>query len=272
MNSPREGATLRELQLQFTSALCAPAHDAPACVEFAHEALADDGLPALARLRVYRNNTRLVQVDALGRTFAVVRRRLGEEYFDALANEYRAVHPSPRGDLHWIGQRFAPWLAERLAGSGYEWLADLARLEWACEQALVAQDAGVIALAELGRIPPEQLGEIRFALRPSLRTVSSPWPIWSVWKENQPDAAGRPVDLDLGAEHVIVACLETGLVLLSVAADECRFTAELAAGHTLAESIERSGLPVERLAPALGRLFDEGLVADLHASATGERA
>jgi hypothetical protein len=268
VNSPREGATLDELQLQFAAALRAPAHDSPGCLEFA-QALADNGIPALARLRVYRNNSRLVQVDALGRTYAVTQRRLGEPYFEQLANEYRAAHPSPRGDLHWIGERFAPWLAESLAGSGYEWLADLARLEWACEQALVASDASPLPLAELGRVPPEQLGDARLALRPSLRTVSSPWPIWSVWRENQPDAAGRPVDLELGSEHVIVACVESGLVLLSVPEDEYRFTAELAAGRTLAQSLERSGLPVERLATALGRLFDEALVTGLEVSAAG---
>jgi hypothetical protein len=260
---------LRSLQARFASALLAPGHDAPECLDFA-QALAGDDLAALARLRVYRNNSRLVQIDALGRTFAVLRRRVGEEFFEQLAAEYRAAHPSPRGDLHWIGERFPVWLAERLAATGYEWLVDLARLEWACEQALVAPDAAAIALDALGRIPAESLAGTTLTLHPSVHAVSSPWPVWSVWKENQPGAAGRAVDLEQGAEHVIVACVDGGLVLLSMAETDLLFTAELLAGRALGVALENSGLALDSLAPLLGRLFAEGLVTGI-GPVTGER-
>ena len=259
MNSPPDAASLRDLQARFASALLARGHDAPECLDFA-QALAGDDLAALARLRVYRNNSRLVQIDALGRTYAVLRRRVGEEFFEQLATEYRAAHPSPRGDLHWIGERFPAWLAARLADTGYQWLADLARLEWACEQALVAPEATAVALDALGRIPVEALAEATLNLHPSVQVVSSPWPVWSVWKENQPEAAGRAVDLEQGAEHVIVARVNNQLVLLSTADADLRFVAELVAGRTLGAAVDQSGLPIESLAPLLGRLFAEGLV------------
>jgi len=257
---------LHELQARFSAALLAPAHDADECVEFARS-IVDDAIPALARLRVYRNNSRLVQADALGRTYPVVRRRVGEEFFARLAAEYRDAHPSPSGDLHWIGERFPAWLATRLAQSGYEWLADLASLEWACEQALAAGEAVPVALGALGRVPPDSLAHIRIGFSPSLRLVSSPWPVWSVWRANQADAAGEAVDLGNGPEHVAVACVEGELVLLCLPDDEFRFVDALASDRPLGDALDASNLPVERLAAALGRLFAERLVAGLHVPA-----
>lgn len=267
MNSPHEGTPLRELQTRFASALRAPSHDDAACVTFGTDVVVD-GLPALARLRIYRNNTRAVFNDALQRTYAVVRRRVGDEFFEALAAEYRLAHPSRHGDLHWIGAEFPAWLATRLQGTGYEWLVDLARLEWACEQSLVAAEVPSIALAELGRMPPALLEQAVFALHPSLQCVESPLPIWTVWRENQPDAAGRPVDLALGAEHVLVCCVSGGLALHRVSAIEYRFFSALASGAMLGAAVEQSGLPVEQLARALDWLFEEGFVTGLLAPAT----
>lgn len=262
MNSPPDPLPLGDWQERFAAALLAPEHDDDACVAFA-ASIVDDGIPALARLRVYRNNSRLVQGDALGLTYAVVRRRVGEEFFARLAGEYRLARPSPRGDLHWIGAAFPDWLAGRLAGTDYEWLVDVARLEWACELALVAPEADALPLTALGEVPSDALAALVVRLAPSVQLVNSPWPIWSVWRENQSSAEGRPVDLGLGAEHVIVGCVEGQLALLSVPELEWRFASALAEGLGLEAALERAGLPVEQLAPALGRLFAEGLVAGL---------
>jgi len=265
---PPEPHSLRDLQSGFAAALRAPGHDAAAVGDFAH-AIIGDGLPAAARLRVYRNNARAVFADALQRTYPVVRRRVGEGFFDPLAAEYRDAHPSRRGDLHCVGTAFPAWLERRLQGSGYEWLTDLARLEWACEESFVAADADPISLAELGRVPPQLLAATTLQLQPSLRLVTSSYPIWSVWQENQPDAAGRPVDLASGAEYVVVSCAPAGLVLHSVPAARHRFIAELAIESSLANSLEAAALPVDQLPQILRWLFEERLVVGLRTPTMG---
>ena len=268
MNSPPEPQSLRDLQSSFAAALGALGHDAAAVGGFA-DAIIGDGLPAAARLHVYRNNARAVFADALRRTYPVVRRRVGEEFFDQLTAEYRAAHPSRRGDLHWVGVDFPAWLERRLQGTGYEWLTDLASLEWACEESFVAADAEPIALAELGRVPPELLAATTLQLQPSLRLVTSSYPIWSVWQENQPDAAGRPVDLASGAEHVVVSCASAGLVLHSVPAARHRFIAQLAMESSFANSLEAAALPVDQLPQTLRWLFEERLVVGLRTPTPG---
>jgi hypothetical protein len=262
LNSPPESASLWQLQARFAAALRATDHGAPECVDFSGAVVADT-LPALARLRVYRNNARAHFTAALQGTYPVVKRRVGDEFFAQLADEYRRVHPSQRGDLHWVGAAFPAWLVARLQGTDYAWLAELARLEWACEESLVAPGAPALALAELGRVPPESLERTGLDLHPSLRLVESAVPIWSVWRENQPEAAGRPVDLATGPERVLLSCASGGLELHRVPEVDFRFIAELASAAPLGAAVERSGLPVEQLARSLGWLFDEHLVAGL---------
>ena len=259
MNSRPETTTLPALLDAFGAALLAPEHDSAASQVFAGE-IVEDGLPALARLRVYRNNTRLIQREALSRTYTVLRRRVGDEYFTALARDYLDAHPSPAGDLHWIGAAFPDWLDTQLRDGEYHWLADLARLEWACERALVAADAPALEVAALAVLAEDEIDGTALRLHPSLQFVSSAWPIWSVWQANQPDAAGTAVDPALGAQHVAVGCVDGHLVLLSLPAEEFAFQRALAAGRPLGAAVAESALPVERLAGALGRLFSERLV------------
>jgi len=190
---------------------------------------------------------------------------VGEAYFGRLALEYRRDHPSRSGDLHWIGRRFAEWLDVRLAGTDYAWLADLARLEWACEEAQVSQWLQPAPAASLARMAPEQLAGVRFALQPGLRAVSSDFPVWSVWQASQPGSSGGPVDPGLGPEHAVVALDPAGLVLHSVSADRYRFVEQLAAGRTLEDALEGSTLPIAQLPETLAWLFGAGFVTDVAA-------
>ena len=84
------------------------------------------------------------------------------------ARMYRARFPSRSGDLHWVGSDFATFLLEHLHGSDYAWLADLARLEWAREQASIARVDAFSRREVLGRFAPEQLEHLVFTLQPSL--------------------------------------------------------------------------------------------------------
>ena len=263
MTSPPEAPTLADLQTRFGAALRSAGKDADAAIGALAECIVDDGLAPASRVQVYRNNSRAMFEAALERTYPVLRRRVGEDYFRGLAREYRAEHPSRNGDLHWIGRAFASWLEPRLAGSEYEWLVDLARLEWACEEALVATRLPPLAPAELGQVAPETLAEVGLVLQPCVRTVSSRFPVWSAWRAGQVDGAGEPIDLALGAQHVVVTCGDTGLVLHSLPEEQFLFVAALAGGATLGSAVELAALDVETLPGLLAWIFGEGLVTSL---------
>lgn len=273
MNSPPEPTCLAQLQAHFAAALRGPDHDNATADPALIAAVVDDGLEPAARLNLYRNNSRAMFVGALERTFPVILRRVGEGYFRRLAAGYRDAHPSRSGDLHWIGQDFPAWLAAQLSGTEYAWLADLARLEWACEDVLVADDSPSISIEALGGIAPQTLPEVRFRLQPALRCVSSAYPVWSVWRANQPDQPGDAMAADRGAEHVVVTRTDDRPVLHLRPEAEVRFVAALSAGAGLQDALENASLPVEDLPEALAWLFKSGLVVALEAPPVpGEKA
>jgi hypothetical protein len=211
-------------------------------------------------VQVYRNNVQAMFEAALARTYPVLRRRVGDEYFARLAADYRADHPSRSGDLHWVGERFPRWLSARLAGTDYARLADLAGLEWACEEALVSEWLPAAPADSLARVPPEELSDATLSLRPGLRLVGSAFPIWSVWQANQPGLPGHAVDPALGGQSVAIVPVADGLVLHSLPVDQFNFVAQLAAGRTLEQALDTSGLAVERLAETLAWLLGAGAV------------
>jgi hypothetical protein len=212
---------------------------------------------------VYRNNARAMFAGALERTYPVLRRQVGDGQFAELAREYRTEHPSRSGDLHWVGEQFASWLAPQAAADDRAWLAELARLEWACEESLVAARLPPLAPAELARVAPETLAEVGLVLQPCLRTVGSPFPVWSAWRAGQLESAPETLDLALGAQYVVVTCCDTGLALHSLPEQQFLFVAALASGATLGSAVESAALDLEALPGLLAWIFGEGLVTAL---------
>jgi len=244
-------ASLRELQLSFAAALHDPAR---ACA-----------VTPAANLQIYRDNSAANFKSALAGSFPVLRRRVGADYFRQLAREYRAHAPSRSGDLHWAGREFAAFLAAHLHGSDYEWLADLARLEWAREQSAVDVELPAIAADALGAHAPEMLEHLRFQLQPSLRLLESPFPVFSVWLANKAENA-PPVDQSLGGEQGLTRIHGEWVEVQKLPPDLFSFICALSAGSTLGEALTAAGVEGPRLTELLGFVFGSDLVVALRAS------
>ena len=246
-------ASLPELQARFSAALRG---DQDALTR----EVSSGGIDAADRVGIYRNNSLAMFEGALERTYPVLRRRVGDDYFHQLARGYRGRHPSRSGDLHWIGEHFPGYVADTETGTGYEWLAELAALEWACETALVAQQEPAVGPEALAGLRPDQLAATRVRLQPSLRCVASSYPVLDVWRANQPGADGAPIDLAQGAQCVAVSCSEDGLKLRELSPAVLEFVRLLQGEAALGEAVDRSRIPIENLPDALGLLFEAGLV------------
>jgi hypothetical protein len=266
VTSQPEVLPLAELQLRFAAVLRAGAAQTDDRATALADSIVDDGLAPAARMRVYRNNVRAMFEGALARTYPVIRQQIGEDHFARLVAEYRLDHPSRSGDLHWTGEHFPRWIGTRMAGSDHAWLADLARLEWACEEALVSEWLPAAPADSLAHVPPEELAGTLLALQPGLRMVDSAFAIWSVWQANQPGATGDRLDPSLGPEYVAVIPESDGLALHSLPVDQYRFVGELSAGRTLEQALDASGLAVERLAVTLAWLYGASLVTAVESS------
>jgi hypothetical protein len=240
--------SLRELQGSFAAALRDPS---------AHCEVVPVG-----NLSIYRNNSFFAHHRALELAFPVLRRRVGDDYFRQLASNYRKRFPSRSGDLHWLGGKFASFLAIHLQGSEYAWLSDLARLEWARHQTAVAVAHASVSAELLGRFAPDQLEHLVFQLQPSLQLLASDFPIFTVWKANQVDDA-PPVDQSLGPECGLIRMRIDGVEVRQLESRLFSYLSALAARAPLGQAIATAGFDQLGLVNALGFLFTENLVCQV---------
>src|SRR5205823_8106628 len=154
------------------------------------------------RIAIYRRTIFANYRQALSASYPVVKRLTGAAFFHAAVGEFVRAHPSRSGDLNVYGASFGDFLATYPAASELPYLPDVARLEWAIDEAHRARDASSdpeSVLAAFGVPPPERLPLLRLRLDPSCRLVSSPFPILRIWQTNQPGCGGNDrVMLDEG--------------------------------------------------------------------------
>jgi hypothetical protein len=225
--------TLRELQRRFAAALFA---DADALVSADVRA---DGNDVHTRLGVYRKQLHAIFARTLALEFPVSERLVGDEFFRRLAGEFQAVHPSRAGDLQHIGAHFAAFLHARFGGGPYDYLADVAELEWALQECTVAAEAPAFDSQALRSVDPANYAELHFDFHPACRLVRSRYPTLAIWRANQAGAASADsIDLGSGETRVLAQRSARGVALHSLSAPEFVFLQKLAEDSSLSAALE----------------------------------
>lgn len=250
--------SLRELQRRFVSALLWE-DSALLANEIVHS-----GVAPSRRLQIYRNNAREGFLSALTATFPVIARLAGADWFQQTAWRYQQQYPSFSGNLHHVGEQFADYLTRELADSSYEYFADVARLEWAYQEVLIAADSAPLDFARLQSVAPEDQGNLWFRIAADVRWVRSRFPILAIWKANQPDADVLPVDIDSGSSNVLLKRRDDHVELREFSDADCVLLQALADSLNLSAATERfsRAFADEDLGAALLRLAQRGLITD----------
>lgn len=227
--------SLRELQRGFTAA--ALFGDTAALSDLG---IVAGGLDAAARIAVYRNNVFGNYRHALAATYPVVRQLVGHASFDAAIATFVRAYPSLHGDVNRYGGDMARFLASYPPANAQVYLPDVARLEWALDQANIAADAPAFDLPALAAVPVASLGGLRFALHPSAQILKSRHPIFRLWRVNQPGYSGHhDVDPEEGSDLLLVRRALDGVVIERLASGEHAFLAALARGRRLEDAAQR---------------------------------
>lgn len=201
--------------------------------------IADDEIPVQRRLNVYRNNVRANRHSALASTYPVVEKLLGPEYFQYLADAYAKKHPSRSGDVQCFGRKLADFLVDLESVKTLPYLSDVARLEWACSVVSVAVSPISNGLENFETLAPDHIASLRFGARKASRLVRSKYPIFSIWLVNQDTHTGdESVNLDEGAQSVLVVRPNIELELWPLDEAESVFADALIAGNTLSEAVD----------------------------------
>lgn len=198
----------------------------------------DDPEGAPERIAVYRNTITTNYRNALAATYRVVRELTGAPFFNAAVDAFVHAYPPTGGDLNVYGAQFAHFLAEYPFARELRYLPDVARLEWALDEAQRAEDArGTPAqvLQELGQLAGDDVARLRFVLDPSCRLVRSDWPIMRIWQAHQ-DGDMR-VDLGAGGDALLVRREDDVPVLVRVSGGEYAWLAALGQRADLAAAV-----------------------------------
>lgn len=248
----RRAEGLARLQADFAAALAGG--DAGEFV--AH--LAGDPATGLARLAVYRQAIVANRHGALLAAYPVVARIVGDAFFAEAALQYSGAVPHGDGDLNRHGAAFADFLAAYPHAAALPWLPDVARLEWASHEALLAADAPPFDFRSLAAVPEEDQVRLAFTLHPGVRLARSAWPVLAIWEANQPDRDGTP-DREAGADDVLVWREDNRARMALLSPGEAAIVAGIADGRPLGE-LTGPG-PGEEFAAMLERLAGHGMLA-----------
>lgn len=208
---------LRELQQQFATALYdAESTAVQGCIEAG-------GITAPQRLQIYRNNLRTTLTEALAATYPVVRRLVGDDFFERCAHHYITLEPSRSGNVSDYGARFAGCLQQFPPAQALPYLPDVARLEWARHEAAKHPCAAPFPLARLASIAPEYWGTLHLYLHPSSQLVTSDYPILAIWLANQEAAVNSTVALTPTQEFLLIVRHVDDVQILRLTASEHAF-------------------------------------------------
>lgn len=249
---------LRRLQEEFAAAV---ARDGGEGEAFAPHLAGEPSL-AQRRLAIYRRAIAANLRRVLRAAYPVVARLVGDGFFDEAARQYAQSSPPDDADLNRYGAGFPGFLAGYRHASGLPWLPDVARLEWAWHESLMAADAPGLDFEALARVPEGERHALGLELHASVRLVRSSWPVLAIWEANQEGRDGT-VSRDEGSDDILAWRDGARVRFARLGAPEAGFLEAILAGFPLGEAADRAGQ--WDFASALARLAGLGLIAGFHA-------
>ena len=193
--------------------------------------------PLAGRIAIYRNTVQQSLVDILATAFPAVQRIVGPKFFAALARDFIVHHPPDVPQLSKYGTAFAGFIETHERVRELDYLADIARLEWARSEAYFAADSLPLDPALLSSALPEQLPSFKFTLHPACRLITSNRPIHLIWMVNQPEVIDVPaIDMTV-PESVIVTRPQYEVTVRLISSADAAFVTALSRNQPLGAAV-----------------------------------
>jgi hypothetical protein len=214
-----------------------------------------------ARLNIYRNTYVGNLVGALRISYPAIRRLVGEDFFEGAARAFIDTYPPQSAYLNDYGSKLGDFLAHFPPAASLAYLPDVARLEWAVNCALHAEDAPTLDPACLAASPAA--ADSQFVAHPSVRLLQTDYPADSIWRAtvDEDDDALAAIDVDEGPLFIIVSRGANGVSVGRVTADEFRFAEAIFTGVALSGALAA----VDRdMSQSLAAHFTAGRFTGIH--------
>ena len=147
---------------------------------FKNQIIDDKKVGVKKRLGIYYDAYRLRIIEALANAYPNLKALLGDDLFESTARTYIDLYPSTYRNMRWVGDKMSTHLQQTLPQ--HPIAAEMATFEWALGLAFDAEDAPILALQDLAKIPPEDWADLRFNLHPSVQLLVLKWNVLLVWQ------------------------------------------------------------------------------------------
>lgn len=186
-----------------------------------------------ARISIYRNTVQSSLAGVLAAAFPVTQRIVGPAFFAALARRFVAGAPPRVPQLSAYGADFPAFVAGEHGRHGLDYLADVARVEWARAESYFAADEPGLDPSVIAAMAPDALDRTVLRLHPATRLVRSAFAVHRIWQVNQPDVADVPaVDLTR-PENVLLSRANQRVSLRPLSSGDTAFIAATQDGMAL---------------------------------------
>ena len=166
---------LSQLQTDFQAYLLDDAQG----INFLNAIVNDQKVGAIKRLSIYANAYRLRIIEALATAYPKLHSLLGDDYFDSTARSYIKQYPSTYRNMRWVGGEMAAHLQATLPQ--HPIASEMAQFEWALGIAFDAEDAPIVSLQDMAKIPPENWAALTFILHPSAHLLPLQLNVVQIW-------------------------------------------------------------------------------------------
>ena len=254
---------LHKVQSDFINSLMTPEFNESSLIEALKPG---QRLSPLQQLDVYRRNINGAYQKVLAQVYPACCRILGEDYFNQLCRLYRFEHPSINPDLNGYGEQFPAYLAEHVGQheelSDFEYLADLAALEWCWHASYFCEDDEVFDFAGLQSLDEARQADVILELGHSICLQQTPYPVISIWQANRVEATSDQLfEHDGSLIYYLIFRQQFEPQIEPLPVEDYNYLQAIHAGQTMSNLIGQYG---EALSARLAEFIQRGWITAYH--------
>lgn len=249
---------LPELQQLCLERFAASEAAAPGALE---AQISAGSIAKLTRIAVYENNCSEIITGALRNVYPTIEQLVGTACFRSLARSYLQDHPSDSGDLQSYGHAFPALLDQIYATSEHGFLGDVARLEYALDECLTAENLPGVSGEQLQEAFGLEDADIRLSPNPSLHLIESAYPILEIWRAHRNETTDE-LSLDTGAQNVVVVRADNDAQMTLVSSTGAELIGLLAKDQNIDDALAQLSDPDDdKLVQALRDIVASGAIS-----------
>ena len=193
------------------------------------------------RLGIYQNNILSSLTKALLATYPLINKITGEAFAATLMRSFVQENPPDRACLAYYGKGLDKFIENFPPARQLPYLADLARLEWAINEAYYAEDDHPVTPSDIEDKLCGDLYNLSLRLRSSVSLMRSKWPLIAIRKFclTHDEKSSETLNLDQQGGPVIVYRPNLEVRVISIELTEFRFLEHLRL-KSLGEALEET--------------------------------